>query len=216
MSMYELSYIDTLKEISDQGGDRAHLITRLSHVLRNHDMYTDGHNHRVGEVARSIAEALALPSHVVQQIQDAGSLHDIGKLEVPTSYIRKSGALSAGEYDQIKLHPELGAKILYRFPVLLNLIEGVLYHHERFDGLGYPFGLCGEEIPLSARIIALADTFDAMTSERSYRKAMGTDEALEELMRCSGSQFDPRLVEVMTSLRRDLDRIPHFQRIVSA
>jgi HD-GYP domain-containing protein (c-di-GMP phosphodiesterase class II) len=125
-----------------------------------------------------------------------GLLHDVGKIGVPEAVLQKTGRLTNEEFDQIKRHPAIGAKILQDVKQIREIIPGVLHHHERYDGKGYPAGLAGNNIPLMGRIICLADCFDAMTSSRTYRKALPLEVALCEIRRCSGTQFDPALAEV--------------------
>ena len=126
----------------------------------------------------------------------AGLLHDVGKIGVPEAVLQKPGRLTDEEFEQIKQHPAIGAKILRDIKQIEDIIPGVLYHHERYDGKGYPDGLAGEDIPLMGRIICLADCFDAMTTSRTYRKALPLEVAMAEIRRCAGTQFDPRLAEV--------------------
>jgi HD-GYP domain-containing protein (c-di-GMP phosphodiesterase class II) len=125
----------------------------------------------------------------------AGLLHDVGKIGVPEAVLQKTGRLTAEEFEQMKKHPGVGARILADIKQVEDIIPGVLHHHERFDGKGYPAGLSGQNIPLMGRIICLADCFDAMTSNRTYRRALPLEVALSEIRRCSGTQFDPSLAE---------------------
>jgi HD-GYP domain-containing protein (c-di-GMP phosphodiesterase class II) len=125
----------------------------------------------------------------------AGLLHDVGKIGVPEAVLQKPGKLEPEEFEQMKKHPAIGARILADIKQVKDILPGVLHHHERYDGKGYPAGLAGENIPLVGRIICLADCFDAMTSNRTYRKALPLEVALTEIRRCSGTQFDPRLAE---------------------
>jgi len=125
----------------------------------------------------------------------AGLLHDVGKIGVPEAVLQKAGRLDPEEFEQIKKHPEIGARILRDIKQVEDIIPGVLYHHERYDGKGYPSGKAGDGIPLFGRIICLADCFDAMTSSRTYRKALPLEVALTEIRRCSGTQFDPTLTD---------------------
>ena len=125
----------------------------------------------------------------------AGLLHDVGKIGVPESVLQKTGRLTPEEFEQMKKHPQIGARILADVKQVKPLVPGVLYHHERYDGKGYPAGLAGSDIPLMGRIICLADCFDAMTSNRTYRKALPLEVALTEIRRCAGTQFDPALAE---------------------
>ena len=198
--MCELSYIKKLKTMSTHPGSRTDMIQQLLYVLHTHNTYTAEHNHRVGEVAYCLAQAMGLDFNEIIKIKEAGYLHDIGKLFIPLSSICKTEALSEVEYQEMKNHPQFGAKIISQFDYLDDLLAGVLYHHERFDGLGYPFGLVGENIPLSARIIAVADTFDAMTSHRSYRKALSLKDTLDELAQVAGTQLDPTVVDIALSI----------------
>jgi HD-GYP domain-containing protein (c-di-GMP phosphodiesterase class II) len=134
----------------------------------------------------------------------SGLLHDVGKIGVPESVLRKPGKLTPEEFDQMKKHPEIGARILQDIRQVKQIIPGVLHHHERYDGKGYPMGLAGEDIPLMGRIICLADCFDAMTSNRTYRRALPVEVALAEIRRCAATHFDPTLAEAF--LRTSADR----------
>jgi putative nucleotidyltransferase with HDIG domain len=134
----------------------------------------------------------------VNEVKTAGLLHDIGKIIIPIEIITKEGKLTAEEYDLIKGHPEIGFRILNSTHDMRNIANIVLNHHERWDGLGYPRGIKTDEIPLQSRIIAIADAFDAMTSKRSYREVCTNREALDEIIRCSGTQFDPKLSQIFT------------------
>ncbi len=164
------------------------------------------HSETVGRYAEMMARELALSEQRVSRVRLAGILHDIGKVGVPNSILRKPGALSDAELDVIKRHPELGAQII-EHPSLSDVREWVAAHHERPDGLGYPLGLSGEALPLEARIVAVADAYEAMTSDRPYRDSIGYDAALAELRRCAGSQFDPLVVEALiAALGREAKR----------
>jgi putative nucleotidyltransferase with HDIG domain len=175
----------------------------LTEAIDAKDPYTCGHSRRVASISRRLAEASGFEPERVQHIYLAGLLHDIGKIGVAEQILCKDGRLSEEEYDVIKRHPAIGAKILRRIRNLEPIIAGVLTHHERFDGRGYPKGLKGMEIPIEGRIICLADSWDAMTSQRTYRKALNLQRAREEITRCSGTQFDPNLVAILLSW--DLD-----------
>jgi HD-GYP domain-containing protein (c-di-GMP phosphodiesterase class II) len=130
-------------------------------------------------------------------------LHDVGKIGVPEAVLQKTGKLTPEEFEQIKKHPEIGARILGDIKQIEDIIPGVLHHHERYDGKGYPFALAGESIPLMGRVICLADCFDAMTSSRTYRKALPLEVALTEIRRCSGTQFDPGLTDAFLQVGAD-------------
>lgn len=175
------------------------VLQSLTESIDAKDPYTCGHSRRVAEISRRIAEHLGMDSRRVQQIYLAGLLHDVGKIGVPESILCKTGRLTDTEYAVIQQHPSIGAKILRRIRNLEPIIAGVLSHHERMDGRGYPNGLSGEEIPLEGRILCLADSWDAMTSQRTYRNAMSFEQAAEEIRRCSGAQFDPEIVRVFLS-----------------
>ncbi|GEM_PF-1278937 len=159
------------------------------------DSYTRGHSERVAYFSKRIAQEMGLSEEEVNKIYTAALLHDIGKIGIPDSILLKPGRLTEREYEIIKLHPILSYELLKNLDFLEGALNGIKYHHERWDGSGYPEGLKGEEIPLSARIIAVADSFDAMTSERIYRKAREKREAVKEIKRLSGKAYDPKVVE---------------------
>jgi putative nucleotidyltransferase with HDIG domain len=167
------------------------------------DEYTRGHSERVGQASMMIARELGMDDARIEVLRFAGILHDVGKLGVPTRLLRKDGPLTPEERRIIELHPEYGHEMVRGISFLGEARAAVLHHHERLDGSGYPYGLVGGQIPESARVVAVADAFDAMTSTRSYRRARPVGAALEELERCAGSQFDPRMV---TALVRALSR----------
>ena len=170
-------------------------IYALAATIEARDPYTYGHSRKVSYYAVSIAEALDLPSEKVAIISTAALLHDIGKIGIADEVLNKADRLDAQEWELIKSHPKLSATIVGHVPSLTPCLPAILHHQERWDGTGYPSGLKGEAIPLEARILAVADAFDAMTSPRPYRGPLSYKEALEELKRGSGSQFDPKLVE---------------------
>ena len=160
------------------------------------DPYTCGHSERVAYISRWIAEHLSLKSADTHNVYLAGLLHDIGKIGVAEAVLRKPGKLTAGEFEQINRHPQIGSNILSGIKQMEKVTPAVLSHHEHFDGSGYPSGVRGKNIPLAGRIVKLADAFDAMTSDRTYRKALPRTAALVEIRRFSGTQFDPELAEV--------------------
>jgi len=170
-------------------------IYALAATIEARDPYTYGHSRKVGRYGVALAEALGLPSEKVAIVSTAALLHDIGKIGIPDEVLNKVGALEPGEWELIKSHSELSAAIVGHVPSLIPCLPAILHHQERWDGTGYPSGLKGEAIPLEARILAVADTFDAMTSSRPYRGPLPYKEVLEELKRCAGSQLDPKLVE---------------------
>ncbi|MET7269778.1 HD-GYP domain-containing protein [Streptomyces flaveolus] len=158
------------------------------------DGYTRGHSERVGHASMMIARELGLDDERVETLRFAGILHDVGKLGVPTRLLRKDGPLTPEERRVIELHPEYGHEMVRGIRFLGEARAAVLHHHERLDGSGYPYGLAGGQIPESARVVAVADAFDAMTSTRSYSRARPVAAAVEELRRCAGTHFDPRMV----------------------
>lgn len=155
---------------------------------------------RVADYAVLIAKELGFSDSELENLHKIGLLHDIGKIGVPDSILNKPSRLTEEEYIIMKTHVNIGAEILKDFTLVPHVVDGAKYHHERYDGKGYPNGLKGEEIPLNARIIGIADAFDAMTANRVYRTAQNMDYVIEELHRCKGTQFDPCLVEIMLEL----------------
>jgi HD-GYP domain-containing protein (c-di-GMP phosphodiesterase class II) len=175
-------------------------IRAMSGALDAKDRYTRGHSDRVAHVSAEIARALGYTPEAIERVRIAGIVHDVGKIGVPESVLCKPGRLTDEEFGKIRMHPEIGHQILEGIPGLQDILPGVLHHHERFDGKGYPHGLAGEDIPLLARIIGVADTFDAMSSNRAYRSKMPREVVLAEIAKCSGSQFDPRVAEAFLTL----------------
>ncbi|MFF2325259.1 MULTISPECIES: HD-GYP domain-containing protein [unclassified Streptomyces] len=167
------------------------------------DTYTRGHSERVGRASVLIAGELGMDQGRLEVLRFAGILHDVGKLGVPTRVLRKDGPLTPEERRVIELHPEYGHEIVRGIGFLGEARAAILHHHERLDGSGYPYGLSGREIPEFARVVAVADAFDAMTSTRSYRRGRPVPAALEELERCAGTQFDPQMVRALV---RAVDR----------
>ncbi|MCC6322028.1 MAG: HD-GYP domain-containing protein [Phycisphaerales bacterium] len=172
----------------------------LTAAIDAKDRYTCGHSQRVAHLAQNLALAAGLSSEQAERVRIAGLVHDVGKIGVPEAVLCKTGRLSEEEFAAIKLHPEIGHKILRDIPRLEDILPGVLHHHERFDGRGYPHGISGEDIPIFGRLIAIADTFDAMSSTRSYRSAMPRPAVLAELQKSAGTQLDPRLVALFVKL----------------
>jgi response regulator RpfG family c-di-GMP phosphodiesterase len=171
-------------------------IAGLARAIEAMDKYTAGHSDRVSEYSRMAAQELGLPDEDVELIAQTALMHDIGKLGCHTN-LNNPGKLTDAEYEDIKAHPAYGRDILEPITFLNPLIPGVLQHHERWDGTGYPMALQGEEIPVIARVLAVADTYDAMTSNRAYRKALSHATAVAEIVRCSTTQFDPDAVEAL-------------------
>jgi len=172
-------------------------IKSISTALDAKDAYTHGHSLRVTLYSMILSRKMeGVTEEFLEEIETAGLLHDIGKIGIPEDILCKAGKLTDEEFEIIKSHPAKGKKLLNSIKKLNAVGEWLNTHHERWDGRGYPNGLKGEEIPLTARIIAISDTYDAMTSSRSYRKALSHEEAVAEIKRCSGSQFDPKLSEL--------------------
>jgi len=186
LQQLEQSYDDTLEAL---GG-----------ALDLKDAETEGHCKRVTAFTIAIAKAMKVPQQQLPVIARAAFLHDIGKMAIPDSVLRKPGPLNEDEKKVMRTHCEVGYNMVTRIPFLREAAQIVLAHQEYFDGTGYPRGLKGEEIPLGARIFAVADALDAMVSDRPYRKALSIQYARDEIKRCSGTQFDPTVVEVFLSL----------------
>jgi HD superfamily phosphohydrolase YqeK len=170
-------------------------VSALCQAVETKDFYTRGHSERVSRGAVMIAREIAMRADRVEALRMAGMLHDVGKLGVPTSVLQKNGALTDEEYAAIQLHPMRGLDIVREIGFLDEALAGIMHHHERIDGRGYPMGLAGDEIPEFARVLAVADAFDAMTSNRSYRGARPVGEAVSELRKWAGRQFDPAFVD---------------------
>ena len=186
-----------LGSLEDEGGagnEQLAAAMLLAETLDLRDVSTARHSQTVGRYAEGIARALALSEERVQRIRAAGVLHDVGKLGIADAVLQKPGPLTDEEWADMRRHPELGARIL-EHANLRDISGWVLAHHERIDGRGYPHGLAGPAIPLEARILAVADAYEAMTADRPYRAALGHDAARAELQACAGSQFDPEVVD---------------------
>ncbi len=166
----------------------------LADTIEKRDPYTGGHTQRVTLYSQAIGKYLQLKPLERKWLKITSALHDIGKIGIEDHILRKPERLSPEEFDRIKCHSDMGAKILEHIWQLREIVPGVRYHHEHVNGQGYPDGLRGEEIPVLAKIVAVADTYDAMTTDRPYRKAIHKEAAVEELRRCSGTQFDKRVV----------------------
>lgn len=196
-------------QFAEQQRAYAATMEALCQAVETKDFYTRGHSERVSRGSGMIAREIGMRPDRVDAIRYAGMLHDVGKLGVPTKVLQKDGPLSEEEYAAIQLHPMRGLEIVREIGFLDEALTGIMHHHERIDGKGYPMGLAADEIPEFARVIAVADAFDSMTSNRSYRRARGVDEAVSELRKVSGSQFDPALVDAFISaLQRDGWKLP--------
>jgi putative nucleotidyltransferase with HDIG domain len=207
-------YLENAMLFEDVHGLMMGLLRSLTSAVDAKDPYTCGHSERVAMLSKLLAQAAGLTENEVDRIYMAGLLHDVGKIGVPESVLHKPGRLTAEEFDQMKKHPTIGARILQDVKQIQDIIPGVMHHHERYDGKGYPAGLAGQNIPLMGRIICLADCFDAMTSTRTYRKALPLEAALADIRRCSGTQFDPSLTE--SFLRIEMDQLREVLRHMEA
>ncbi len=164
------------------------------------DPYTSGHSERVAHLARQLAIAAGYDEEMAERVWICGLVHDVGKIGVPEAVLCKPGRLTDEEFDLIRAHPEIGHRILKDIPQMSDVLPGVLSHHERYDGRGYPNNLAGEDLPLFARLIGLADSFDAMSSTRTYRSAMPREKVLGEVRKCAGTQFDPTLAPIFADM----------------
>lgn len=176
------------------------IVTALSGAIDAKDTYTNGHSTRVADYSREIARRLGLSEKEQDDIYMMGLLHDVGKIGVPDAIINKPAKLTDEEYSIIKQHPTMGAEILTNITEFPKLSTGARWHHERYDGKGYPDGIAGDEIPLEARIIAIADAYDAMSSRRSYRDVLPQLQIYSEVQKGKGTQFDPAFAEIMLSM----------------
>lgn len=188
------------------------LAESLGTAIDAKDPFTSLHSEEVAEVSHAIALAYGLSSTQADIIHVAGHLHDIGKIGVPDHILKKAGPLTDDEWLEIKKHPDKGAEILKPVSCLKDngIVEMVRFHHERFDGKGYPMGFKGEEIPIGARIIALADSLSAILQNRPYRPAQKFNQAVDEIIRCSGTQFDPKVVEAFLNISSQVKSILQF------
>ena len=189
-----------MKHLNDSLNHSESVIATLANAIEAKDEYTVGHNVRVADYASRLAQKAGFSAKEQSVVKKAGILHDIGKIGVPDSILTKTGPLTDEEFAKITRHPVNGDKILKPLATMREIREAVLHHHERYDGKGYPSGLKGENIPLLARIIAIADSYDAMTSTRAYRKALGKETAITELQNMAGKMWDPQLVELFIEM----------------
>lgn len=175
-------------------------VRSLVGALEAKDLYTRGHSERVSKYAAAIAVSMGMDERQVERIKLAAQLHDLGKVGLSNALLSKPGGLTAHEYLEVRRHPRVGADLVQRVPDLADLVPIIRHHHERYDGAGYESGLSGSDIPLESRILSVADSFDAMTSERAYRSAMTPTEAVQEILSCRGSQFDPEIVDHISAV----------------
>ena len=212
--MDEIKKINEKLEDSKEQLEQAYLdmIQTLRYTVEAKDSYTRGHSDRVSEYSVLIGEKLGLSEEQIKTLRIGGLFHDIGKIGIPDSILLKPAKLTDDEYSQIKNHPSIGAHILGNATIFKEIITIVKHHHEKYDGNGYPSRLKGEEIPYMARIAAVADTFDAMTSRRSYRGPIDIEHVKEEIKRCEGTQFDPQIAEAFLDiLNNNFEKIKDIQ-----
>ena len=195
LSGFFTSFIATHNYLSNQGKFQKDMILTIIRILEYHDPYTKGHSKNVANLASILAEKLGLSDEMIKKTYWAALVHDIGKIVIPSSILNKEGKLTIEEFEVIKKHPVYGHDFLSTSSDLRELAKYVLYHHERWDGNGYPSGLAGEDIPIISRIITVVDAWDAMTSDRPYRKGLSFEKAKSELIEHSGMQFDPNIVK---------------------
>lgn len=215
-----IEQMNTIKKINTELQDKSEELEKayldtigiLRQTVEAKDPYTRGHSDRVSEFSVLIGKKMGLDDETLHTLKIGGLFHDIGKIGIPDSILLKESKLSDEEYSQIKNHPTIGAHMLGDAAVFKDIIPIVKHHHERFDGRGYPSQLAGENIPFIARIAAVADTFDAMTSKRTYRDALPLSVVKEEIEKCSGTQFDPKIAKVFLDiLNNDYKSITDIQ-----
>ena len=174
------------------------MVVSLAIALEARDPYTKGHSDRVKMYCRTIARQMGLPANQIKELERAASLHDIGKIAIPDAILSKPGPLTPPEFAQVQLHPEKSVDLIRLIPNPEDTLAAIRHHHERVDGKGYPDGLTGDNIPFEARILAVADAYDALTSERPYRTAFSHEEALQILRENADTQWDAKIIEVAT------------------
>jgi len=215
-----IAQMNEIKKINDELKNTYDLLEKsylesietLRYTVEAKDTYTRGHSDRVSEYAVLIGKKVGLSEDDLKTLQIGGLFHDIGKIGVPDTILQKEAKLTDDEYSEIKNHPSIGAHILSTATIFKEIIPIVKHHHERYDGHGYPGQLQGENIPYLARITAIADTFDAMTSKRSYRDALPMETVISEFERCKGTQFDPKLADAFLDiLNNDFNDIKEIQ-----
>lgn len=215
----EKSMGELLREVEDrmyrnklleQRSVRSSLVFSLRESLAEKTLETEAHSRRLFDLAVKIGEKIGLAYSEIDKLSVLAMLHDIGKVAIPEHIIEKPGKLTEEEWEIIKQHPEIGYRIASSSQDLLGIADGILSHHERWDGFGYPNGLAGEEIPLISRILGIVDSFDVMVNGRPYKEAMSVKDALDEISRCAGSQFDPSLADVFIAVMSESDLCVDF------
>ena len=186
------------------------IIGCITSALEERDYYTEGHSQRVSDMVLALTKRMGFSKDEVMLFHFSAHLHDIGKIGIPDAILRKNGRLTDAEFAVIKQHPEIGARILRKSPAFAEIAEIVLHHHERFDGIGYPDGISGYNIPLGSRLIAVCDSIDAMMTTRSYRKAFSEQDCYEEIKRCSGTRYDPDVVDAVMTHWKELMKVAGY------
>lgn len=212
--MNEIKKINAELKNTNEMLEKAYLesIQTLRYTVEAKDTYTRGHSDRVSEYSVLIGKHVGLSDNDLKNLQIGGLFHDVGKIGVPDAILQKESKLTDDEYSEIKNHPSIGAHILSTATIFKDMIPIVKHHHEKYDGTGYPGKLAGENIPYLARIAAIADSFDAMTSRRTYRDSLPIETVISEFRRCKGTQFDPKLTDVFLDiLENHFDDIKQIQ-----
>ena len=212
--MREIKKINTKLENTYEKLEKAYResIQTIRYTVEAKDTYTRGHSDRVSEYSVLIGEKLGMSKEDIRRLQIGGLFHDVGKIGVPDNILQKNDKLTDDEYSEIKNHPTIGAQILSTASIFQDIIPIVKYHHERYDGKGYPCRLKGKDIPYLARITAVADAFDAMTSKRVYRDSLSIDVVISEIEKNKGTQFDPEIADVFLDiLKNDYDKIEEIR-----
>ncbi len=181
------------------------IIYGFARAIEAKDAYTGAHVEYTASIAKHIAKELKLPENEIEDIEHAAVLHDLGKVGINGNILSKKGPLTSKERKIIQTHPSIGSEILKDIHSLRGAVPGVLYHHECFDGSGYPLGLKGDEIPLAARIVAIADVYQALISDRPYRNAYSKNKAIEIIKKESGSHFDPKIVKIFLKVIKEIN-----------
>ena len=213
--MREIKKINTKLEDTYEKLEKAYMesIQTIRYTVEAKDTYTRGHSDRVSEYSVLIGEKLGLSKEDIRRLQIGGLFHDVGKIGVPDNILQKNDKLTDDEYSEIKNHPTIGAQILSTASIFQDIIPIVKYHHERYDGKGYPCRLKGKDIPYLARITAVADAFDAMTSKRVYRDSLSIDFVISEIEKNKGTQFDPEIADVFLDiLKNNYDKIEEIRK----
>ena len=212
--MREIKKINTKLENTYEKLEKAYMesIQTIRYTVEAKDTYTRGHSDRVSEYSVLIGEKLGMSKEDIRRLQIGGLFHDVGKIGVPDNILQKNDKLTDDEYSEIKNHPTIGAQILSTASIFQDIIPIVKYHHERYDGKGYPCRLKGKDIPYLARITAVADAFDAMTSKRVYRDSLSIDVVISEIEKNKGTQFNPEIADVFLDiLKNDYDKIEEIR-----